>query len=281
MRNKNVYKPQKRTAEALMRGLEMVRSVSYRVSARWVFYRLLQEGYYSTKSDYNNKWIKASSRARHAFWGGWQPDTLEDSTREAIRGWHGHSSPSTWLRDLAGNVQCNLARWHTQPNYVELWFEARAMADQFRHYTSNITLRPMAGQPSIPYKWEIAKFLEEAAGVYRKPIVILYFGDLDPGGECIEQVTCADVGKWCYAGFQFIRCGLNDGDPERYDIPENFDKPGEYQWEALSDAGAKEIITSNIDKFVHHGAFSEVKQRERKATAWLRAELADLGKCPA
>ena len=189
---------------------------------------------------------------------------------------HGYDTPAGWIESLADELTCNLAKWYTQPYYLELWFEARAMADQFRYYTQNITLRPMAGQPSIPFKWETAKFIERAAEVYRRPVVILYFGDLDPGGECIEQVICDDVGKWCGVDFDFIRCGLNPGDPERYDIPENPDKPGEYQWEALSDAAASEIITSNVDRFVRHDAFSEVEHKESEATDWLRTKLIEL-----
>ena len=270
------YNPRGKTAEALRRGLALVESVPYRASARWVFYRLLQEGFYSAKSDYKNSWLKASSKARHAGWGGWRPDTLADETRAPIMRGHGSHTPQTWLRALAAETECNLAKWNDQPNYVELWFEARAMADQFRHYTQHITLRPMAGQPSIPFKWETAKFLEQATRTYGKPLVILYFGDLDKGGEDIERSTMGDVQKWCSEPFRFIRCGLNAGDPERYGIPENPEKPGEYQWEALPDAGAQEIITRHVDKFVRHGAFAEVVDQERHATDWLRARLSPL-----
>lgn len=274
--NKDTYNPRGKTADALNRGRELVKSVDYHVSARWVFYRLLQEGWYTRKLDYANKWLKAASRARHAFWGGWRPDTLADDTRAAIERGHGPKTPEDWLADVSARVSCDLAKWHGQPNYVELWFEARAMADQFRHYTDHMTLRPMGGQPSIPYKWEAAKELEWAARVYGRPVVILYFGDLDAGGECIEQVTRADVAKWCTVPFQFIRCGLNPGDPERYGIPENPEKPGEFQWEALPDDAAREIITENVGRFVRHAAFTTIEQQERAVTAWLRGRLVEL-----
>ncbi len=272
---KDSYNPRGKTADILNRGLELVRSVNYHVSARWVFYRLLQEGWYSKKEDYANKWLKTASRARHASWGGWRPDTLHDDTRMAIGRGHGPKTPDDWLDDPAW-VYCNLAKWYTQPNYVELWFEARAMADQFRYYTKHITLRPMGGQPSIPFKWETAKFLETVDRVYNQPIVILYFGDLDAGGECIERVTHNDVAKWCDVPFDFIRCGLNPGDPEHYGIPENPEKPGEFQWEALPDKAAREIITTNVDHFVCRDAFEVVERQERRATDWLRNYLADV-----
>ena len=59
------YKPYKKGREILNRAMEHIKSVDYKVSLRWVFYRLLQEGYYN-KKDYQS-WVQASSRARHAF----------------------------------------------------------------------------------------------------------------------------------------------------------------------------------------------------------------------
>ena len=273
--DKSDYTPRAKTAETLTRGLAMVNSVPYQVSARWVFYRLLQEGYYSKKSDYKNKWIKSSGAARKAFWGGWHPDTMADETRAPIIRGDGYRTPADWLRAQADYIECNLGKWYNQPTYIELWFEARAMADQFRHYTQHITLRPMAGQPSIPFKWETAKHLERMAARYGKPVVILYFGDLDEGGTNIENAIRQDVTNWCNVSFEFIRCGLNPGDPERYGIPENPEKPG-YQWEALPDAGAQEIIKSNVKRYVRQDAFTRVEKRETEATSWIQAKLADL-----
>ncbi|MFA6271005.1 MAG: hypothetical protein WC657_07415 [Candidatus Paceibacterota bacterium] len=251
-------------------------SVPYQVSARWVFYRLLQEGYYNHKSDYKNKWVKAVSSARHAFYNSWRPDTLADETREAIIRGRGFMSVEAWLEAVSSRLSCDLDKWNTQEYYLELWYEARAMSDQFRHYTQHITLRPMAGQPSIPYKWQIAKDLEEAARSYGLPIIILYFGDLDTAGETISDVVERDVRTWCSTDFEFTRCGLTLNQVKRYGVPENPEKPGEYQWEALSDTGAKEVIKGNVDKYLHHGAFETVEDTEKQANEWIRRELVGL-----
>jgi hypothetical protein len=276
MVDKDNYIPRGEAAAVLDRAWALRASVPYRVTARWLFYRLLQEGYYNSKADYSNKWLKIVSRARHAFYGGWRPDTLADETREAIDRGHGHDNPEMWLQAVSEHLTCNLAKWYGQDYYIELWFEARAMIDQFAHYTDHITLRPMGGQPSIPYKWETAKQLERYSARYGKPIVILYFGDLDPGGEMIETVTRDDVRKWCDVPFEFIRCGLNPGDPQRYNIPENPEKPGAYQWEALTDDAARNLITGNVARYVRHDAFVSVEDREDRVTGWLRGELVEL-----
>ena len=272
---REAYKPQEKTAQILDRAYELVESVPYQVSARWLFYRLLQEGYYQTKQDYSNKFLKAVSIARHAFYKDWRPDTLADETREAITGGAGWATAAAWLEAVA-EAKCSLDKWHTQPVYLECWYEARAMTDQFRHYTKHVTLRPMGGQPSIPYKWNIAKELEAAAEEYNHPIKILYFGDLDPAGETISETIERDVKGWCRARFEFIRCGLTAEQVRRYNVPENIEHPGAYQWEALTDEGAEAIITGNLKKFLRHDAFSNIEAQEKKVSKWLADKLTNL-----
>lgn len=276
MADKDNYSPRGKTAVILDRAYALAQSVPYKVSARWLFYRLLQEGHYSSKDDYKNKFLPAVSSARHAFYRDWRPDTLADETRSAITRGNGFLSPDGWLRALALNASCHLDKWASQAYYVELWYEARAMTDQFRYYTEHITLRPMGGQPSIPYKWDTAKDLEWAAHRYGTPIAVLYFGDLDNAGGMIADTAEADVSKWCSEPFEFIRCGLTLDQVQRYGVPENPEKPGEYQWEALPDDAARAIIESNVAPFISHAGFTATVDRESAVTAWLREQIARL-----
>ena len=58
-----MYKPQPEQAAVLDKAFELVQSVPYKVSLRWLFYRLLQEGIYQDKSGYNNlKYLAAKAR---------------------------------------------------------------------------------------------------------------------------------------------------------------------------------------------------------------------------
>lgn len=275
-RGKSTYKPQDPQRAILARAMEFVKSVNYRVGLRWVFYRLLQEGWYKSKDDYKHKLEPLLSAARHAFYEDWRPDTLTDETRSAIHRGHGSTTSGDWISNLAKEITCTLAKWHNQPCYIQLWYEARAMTEQFEYYTEHIDLVPMGGQPSIDYKWQIAKFLERAAAVYQKPIIILYFGDLDDAGKNISKRVDMDVRKWCEVDFTFIHCGLTLEQVAQYNVPENPDKPGQYQWEALTDDAAREIITSNVDRFISHDGFSEIASQESAATDWIRAKLAEI-----
>lgn len=270
------YAPHGKTADILARAYELVQSVPYTVSARWLFYRLLQEGYYTGKQDYKNKFLPATSQARHSFYEGWVPYMLADDTRTAIVRGDGASDVESWLEMVSNRLTCELDKWRGQDFYIELWYEARAMSAQFEHYTEHITLRPMGGQPSIDYKWQTAKALEAAADAYGLPIVILYFGDLDAAGGTISEVIERDVRKWCEADFEFAHAGLTKEHVLQYDVPENFEHPGAYQWEALSDEGACEIIVDGVAPFLRHDVISQCVREEQDATIWIRAQVKEL-----
>lgn len=274
MKNKDNYAPDPRSTEILKTALTIVRSVPYQVSARWVFYRLLQASFYQAKEDYK-KWLSISARARHASFQGWRPNTLADETRQPIPRGKGWITGKGWIQAVA-DATCSLDKWLTQDNYVEIWYEARAMTDQFEHYSQNVTLRPMGGQPSIPYKYQAAQELARASRTYSKPITILYFGDLDPKGQEIAETVENDVAKWCDADFEFIHAGLTQAQVDKYEVPENFDHPGAFQWEALTDTAASEIIQDALKPLIDLKKMEEVEEKEREITAWLRDRLIDL-----
>lgn len=273
---KSEYKPTKATIKVLDRALELVNSVPYQVSARWLFYRLYQEGWYQDKKEYKNKFLNAIRAARHAEIRGWKPDTLADDTRAEINRDGNFSKVERWLKAI-GNAKCNLEKWHEQPVYIEIWYEARAMTAQFEYYTKYITLRPMGGQPSIPFKYQTAKDIENIYNYYQKPVVILYFGDLDPAGETISEVIERDITHWCNVDFHFFRSGLTQDQVIKYNIPESVDHPGAYQWEAVDDPTAREIINAALEPFeIRQDVFSKVETEQAKAEAWLKDKLVDL-----
>lgn len=266
------YCPHKDQREVLDRAMGYIESVAYQVTARWLFYRLLQDGIYTGKGDYNSKFLPMLSKARKRFYNSWRPDTLADDTREAVIRGDGFNSESEWL-SAVGRMRCNLDKWTSQPCYVELWFEAKAMRSQFEYYTDHVTLVAFGGDPSIPYKWAAAKRLEKRAETC-KQIAILYFGDLDPKGLTIPENAAVDIRDWCAAPFEFIRCALNPGDEVTYNIPENPDKPGQYQWEALDDQTARKLITEYVGKFISPGYFSEIEEQEQAIAARFKKQWA-------
>jgi len=261
-----------RTAEILNTAMDHLNSVPYKVSLRWLFYRLYQDGFYRTKDDYDNKWEYVCARARHTNWNGWRPDTLDDETREIIHRTHGMADIEEALAQmpdrLAGDIDLSIDHFYRQDHYVELWYEARAMTGQFRHYTDKIDLVPMGGQPSIPYKWDVAKHLEWKRTKYEKSIIILYFGDEDLAGHEIETDIEQDTKKWCKIPFKIKWCGLTEAQAKKYGIPHSYEKKG-YQWEALTDEAASEIIRYSLDEYIDRAVIKEAeKERVEQEEHW-------------
>lgn len=249
------------TKKLLTRGLELLEGVPYKVSLRWVFYALFQEGLYGFKDHDKTwkarcykRWKAMCSRYRKLFAEGWDPTTLADDTRERIQRHWGAMDLRHCLDDLVEDtvesIDFAIDHFFHQKYYVEVWFEAKAMAGQFKYFTRGVDLLPFGGDPSIPFKWEIAKQLEEARMRYRKPIVVLYFGDYDKHGLEILESAEADIRAWSKAEFEIERCGLTEEQVEKYSVPDNPSKPGDYQWEALSHEGAEEIITTSLAKYL-------------------------------
>ena len=85
----------------------------YAVTARWVFYRLLQRGVLDRKGDYK-RLLSYLSRARKEWYGGSRPDTLTDDTRAALVRGGGFRTGQGWARALAEQSACNLDRWLSQ-----------------------------------------------------------------------------------------------------------------------------------------------------------------------
>lgn len=260
------YHPNTETAMLLDRAYQHIASTPYQVTARWVFYQLLQEAWLHTKADYK-KLLSYLSKARKQFYGPWRPDTLADDTRQAeVRG-DGYATGNDWF-DAVKRMTCNLDRWKGQDQYIEVWFEASAMQSQFLHYTNgNIPLLAFHGDVSIPEKWKAAVRLYDRWRRLECPITVLYYGDLDQKGLEIPQSAHRDVqmflmrlmaqqqrrdghqatGETVLAEYErmqftFERVGLKEDHPVDYNIPENPERPGTYQWEALSDDGAQELI---------------------------------------
>ena len=118
------YSPKTYVRSVLEKALAYVQSVRYRVTVRWVFYRLLQDGTLGKKGDYKNL-LSYLSKARKNFYGGWRPDTLADNTRHAIVRGDEFNSGQDWVDTLAERLDCSLDRWRGQPSYLERFASVR------------------------------------------------------------------------------------------------------------------------------------------------------------
>ena len=246
-------------------AMQHIKSVPYKVPLRWLFYRLLQDGIYSKKGDYKNKFVGMISQARHNYIGEWRPDTLVDKSRSILLKGLGSLTED----DAINDIKINLDKFQNQDNIILLVFEAKAMLGQFEHYTKHIPLIPFGGDPSIPLKWDTAMAVYGLSKRYNKPVKMLYFGDADEKGNEIWKNAFIDIKRWCPVDFEFIYCGLTVDQAKEYGVPENPDKPSQYQWEALRDKQAEEIINTEVTKHYTIERIREVEVTEKELLkAW-------------
>lgn len=261
------WQPNAETKRVLDFCLATIHSVPYKPNSRWVFYRALQAGYLKDKSEASmHKYDYAVSRARKEFYDGWTPDILEDSVRQAY-----------WKGEFFAGYDLKLENIESQENYVQIWFEAYAMFKQFLHYSEpyRVSLVPFRGDYSIPMKWACAKKLERIAETYDKPIRVLYFGDLDVKGFQILDAAMKDIRAWCKAPFTMERVGLTLEQVKAFNIPENPEHPNAYQWEALSDAQARELIVGSLERYVKPLP-SHLEEKEKAVSDRIRKAISDI-----
>lgn len=265
------YKPSPEVARLLDLCLVKVKAVPYEVTLRWLFYRIMgPEAFGKHKYKDFKTW---TSKARKASWNGWAPNTLVDDTRKVhLRGGGYHDSLS-WVESFLDH-SCILEKFPTQKEIVVVAFEAAAMYRQFDYYAGPyyVPLIPFQGDAGIDHKWNAAKALEELAK-HGKPLRVLYFGDYDTKGRRIPESAFADIKAWCNAKFEWTWVGLTERQVRDYNLPENPEKPGEYQWEALEDPDAARLITSVLDEHVDLDAIREVQRKEVDATEKFRELL--------
>lgn len=291
------YEPRLGSKYILDRAWYWIQSVPYDVTARWVFYRLLQDGTYVEKKGYRHL-LSLTSKARKKFYAEWRPWTLADDTRAPIlmqrMGYYGihlrgdgFKSEHDWLSRVKKEINCPLDRWSVQPVYVELWFEAGAMQGQFLYYANeNVPLLAFHGDISIPEKWRAAQRLAKRYQALQKPIHIYYFGDYDPKGLTIPLSAWKDIGTWATGllinqGIEperaveilhYHRIGINEEQIQGLHLPENPERLGTYQWEALDDEQAEGLIAL-ANNLLDVDAFEEVNKMEDEITNRLRSQI--------
>lgn len=247
------YHPRPKTVTLLNAAMLSIRSVSYKVCPRWVFYRVLQQGLVSKRDI--DKFNQTLSRARKHFWNGWTPDLLIDSVRECF-----------WRGEFQLYFHLELDSISEQDCFVVVMFEARAMYQQFEHYTEpyRVSLIPSGGDASLPLKWEVAKKAESILQKYGKPTHFMFFGDCDQKDLDIYKAAFKDIVKWCHVPVTVERIGLTLEQAKTFNLPENPQRPKQFQWESLSDEQAASLIVPALEKYVH------------RVSPWLQTREQDL-----
>jgi hypothetical protein len=144
------------------------------------------------------------------------------------------------------------------------------MYGRFQYITEpyRVSLVPFGGDISISMKWDMAKKLEQIYTKYHKPIKVLYAGDCDKKGEEIPKSALRNINAWCKVPFDFIPIVLTLEQAKRFNLPEQPDKREKFQWEALSEQQARQIIIEALEQHVKPVS-SEILEKEKTVKATL------------
>ncbi|MBA7591528.1 hypothetical protein ES708_33687 [subsurface metagenome] len=161
------------------------------------------------------------------------------------------------------------------------------MQGQFLHYANeNMPLLAFRGDISIPEKWRSAERLAERYQDLGAPIHIYYFGDYDPKGLLIPASAWRDILAWTIVilnskgltklealeSLAFHRVGINREQIEELRLPENPERSGTYQWEALDDNQARQLI-SRANELLAMDRFAGIKEDEELITDRFKQKL--------
>jgi hypothetical protein len=209
-----------------------------RISVRQMYYRLYSQNLLVnvTKFTYGN-FDGALTDARLA---GIIPiDAFTDDSRAQVETIDSSITPDVYalaetysFRDDVMNSY-QPPRWYKQPIYVEVWVEKQSLWETFTGILQDrqVVIVANKGFAGLAFLNEAAKRLSEAFGPPGiEKIVILYFGDLDPSGDAMDEIIVRRLGQInALQGyglpidnperFEFRRVALKPEHIERYNLP--------------------------------------------------------------
>lgn len=192
-----------RTRE-LVEGAHRILSEQQPMTLRQLFYRavsvpLLQ----NTPGDYGKlSRILTGARERGEIPYEW----IVDRSRQtyAATAWENPSAYAETMRHLYRRDY-----WQDQPAHVEVWTEKDAIMGSIEPVTDKwgVTIRVTRGFMSTTRAHEIAEsFIAERYGhPFTKDIHVLYLGDHDPSGVCIEEDAARRVSEHMIPGYDASR----------------------------------------------------------------------------
>jgi hypothetical protein len=230
-----------------------------------------------------------------------RPDTFSDESRSSpeeeiiltAENWAEYQTRKL-KKLLNGDTEFVPHPWQNQPYYVEVWIEKQAMYSTFE---AILEYRMVAIQSSKGFNslstlftaYERLKAIQEAYPDRR--IVILYFGDLDPSGDSMDddiQTRLDHFSRiWSKLHYKFVRVGVKPEHVREYNLPEDPDaatakrlkdndpryrgfmrKYGKlYAVELDALAGQepeafRQLVLDAVDKYYDHDIWQQVKEEE-------------------
>jgi hypothetical protein len=263
-------------------------------TVRQVYYQFVSRTWLDNNQREYNRLGKIISRARNAGFIRW--DAIVDRTRKA-RGRIDYSPPedlSSYASDAVDRIRnsansiaygYSVNRWHTQPNYMEVWVEKDALVgvvEDACKVRRGIPFLSCRGFPSDTVVYEAATRMQEHIADSRK-VVVLHLADHDPSGLRMTQDISERLRTYAQSQIEVLRIALNED--QTAGLPPNVVKDddsrsaaykedyGEDCWEldALHPTRIKELIKSEIEGLIDKDAWRAAAVHEQECQEKLRA----------
>lgn len=226
----------------------------------------------------------ALNRGRRSARWPWEAIRDEGAVRSGVG--FGYDDPADFwesVRMFAESYERDLHA--SQPRRVIVWCEAAGMVPQIKDACTGlpVLVRSGSGMNSVTLLHEQA----EAIVADERPTVVLYIGDLDKWGETIEHRVADDLAA-------FVKDLGGDLDRLRFEtialtasqvvesrqagnpLPENPEKPGEYQAEALPPDVLARIVREAVEAEVDAAGVEKAKAEEGAEREAILDQLAEL-----
>jgi len=226
IRDEAYYRPTKAILEHIQK---VVDSYDMPITSRQIFYRLVALGIVKNTLNGYRKVCGICSKGRYTGHLDW--DKIVDDTR-------GTYKTQDWddMEEAVEHTIDNfrLDRWAENADYIEIFVEKRGMINTLYPTTNKLDVHITAcgGFNSTSNVWKTVKRLMNKQD-QGKDITILYFGDFDPSGDCMDKVIRDRLQEFDL-NIELKRILLNLEHIQEYDLPVSY-----------------EVLTSKADGIVY------------------------------
>jgi hypothetical protein len=250
-----------------------------RISIRHLFYRLVSRGSipktetaYKGLRSHLTKWRRACAVRWKSF---------TDNTR-----WHIKTRTFDDMREALDETVSTYRRtmWATQPFYVEAWVEKAAIAGMVSGVADSFGVPTFVcrGNASLTSLHNAAETFKDAAEKGKRPL-ILYLGDHDPSGLCIDKSAHTslrddfgvevDFRRIVVTPAQIADLSLQTRPVKLTDSRARGWQGGCVEVDAIEPATIKELVRDAITGLVDAVAWASLRQVEEMERETLRATL--------
>lgn len=243
------------------------------LSCRQVYYRLLGLGYPKSRQ-LAGRVSEHVSNARRAGVIPWAAiyDSGETWARPQV--WAGAEEFADSARAQAERLR--LDRQAGQASRLLVWTEAKGIVPLLANVANDrgVPVLSTSGYDSTTVRHDVGMSTREGV-----PLIVLHVGDLDPHGLAIYDAAREDVVAWAASvggSAEFVRVAVTREQVAEYDLPDDPDKPGAVQAEALDVATLRGIVADAIasrqDAEIYADMLANEAAMQREALALIGGE---------